>query len=443
MFKLNKSQSRLTKNILSLTVVQIANYLLPLISVPVIVRIIGPDSYGNINFAVSFIAYFQLMICYSFEFTATRKIAKDPDNEAYRTEVFNNVFYTQCILFVISVITFVCLLYTVPALYENKILFVFTFLLSISTLFTQNWLFQAMQDLTKVAILNLVGKFLFTVSVLLVIREKSDYIWQPFLIGIIQIGIAVYSFIWAIRLYNIKFLKFSWNKILSILDDGKAIFASLVFVNLYSATSLVILGFYETPRNVGYFSAASRLITIFRSVLSMPLALAFYPYVGKAFAESHEKGIRIVQKLVPFIIVGLGIVTIAVILISPYFITLFYGEEFINTIFIFQILAVIPVIFSLNNVLGIQIMMNLNMDKQFFWISAGGAVVSVSLNFLFVERFGYMCTTLTMVFTEVFLLVTMYFTLRYHKLNPINPDYFKFSIIVEYFQLLKSRISKK
>lgn len=443
MAKLNKSHSQLTKNVVSLTVVQIANYVLPLISVPIIVRIIGPDSYGKINFAVSFIAYFQLIISYSFEFTATRKIAKDPDNQAYRNEVFNDVFHTQCILFVIAAITFLGLLYTVPALSENKILFVFTFFICISTLFTQNWLFQAMQDLTKVAILNLVSKIIFTVSVLLVVREKEDYIWQPFLIGVIQISIAVFSFIWAFKLYNIKFLKISFNRIINVLNDGKAIFASLVFVNLYSYTSVVILGFYETPKNVGYFTAAERLILIVRSVLTMPLALAFYPFVGKAFAENREAGLRIVQKLIPFIFYSLGLVTIAMILLAPIFIPLFYGDKFLESISIFQTLAVIPLLFSLNNVLGIQIMMNLNMDKQFFLISAAAAVVSVCFNIAFIEKLGYMSTTFAWLITEIFLFVTMYFMLRRHNLNPINFNYFKLPFFLEYLQLLKARISRK
>ena len=80
----NKSRKQLTRNVFSLTVVQIATYVLPLISVPVISRIIGPGKYGAINFAAAFIVYFNLLISYSFDFTATRKIAKDPDNEQNR-----------------------------------------------------------------------------------------------------------------------------------------------------------------------------------------------------------------------------------------------------------------------------------------------------------------------------------------------------------------------
>src|SRR3569832_713296 len=90
---------RLTKNVLSLTLVQIANYVFPVISVPIISRIIGPGKFGLLNFAGAFVLYFVLLVAYGFDYTATRKISRDPDNEQNRNTVFSEVFYTQCLLF--------------------------------------------------------------------------------------------------------------------------------------------------------------------------------------------------------------------------------------------------------------------------------------------------------------------------------------------------------
>src|SRR5579872_2105807 len=117
---------RLTKNVLSLTLVQIANYALPVISVPIISRIIGPAKYGLLNFAVAFVMYFVLLVAYGFDYSATRKISRDPDNEENRGRVFSEVFYTQCLLFVASTVIFAALLFIVPELRINKIVFLFT-----------------------------------------------------------------------------------------------------------------------------------------------------------------------------------------------------------------------------------------------------------------------------------------------------------------------------
>jgi O-antigen/teichoic acid export membrane protein len=180
--------------------VQIATYVLPLISVPIVSRIIGPEKYGTINFAVAYVAYFTLLISYSFDFSATRKISKDPDNIDNRNKVFSEVFYTQCLLFFLSTITFVILLFTVTQLKENKAVVIFSYLLCVSTLFTQNWLFQAMQDLSKVALFNLISKVLFTVAILIVVRKNQDYIWQPLIISVVQAMVAIWSFTWAFKM---------------------------------------------------------------------------------------------------------------------------------------------------------------------------------------------------------------------------------------------------
>ena len=419
---------------------QIATYVLPLISVPVVSRIIGPEKYGTINFAVAYVAYFTLLISYSFDFSATRKISKDPDNVENRNKVFSEVFYTQCLLFLVSTIAFVFLLFTVSQLKENKAVVIFSYLLCVSTLFTQNWLFQAMQDLSKVALFNLISKVLFTIAILIIVRKNQDYIWQPLIISVVQAIVAIWSFTWAFKKYKIKLVKITLLRCWEVLKEERIIFFSLVFVNLYSSTNTVILGLFQNSAQVGYYTAAQRLIIIAQSVLAMPLAQAFYPFIGKAFGEGKEQGLRIAQKLIPLIVVFLGLATIAMFILGPFVIRIFYGHRFEEAIPAFQILTIVPLLFSLNNVLGIQIMLNLGMDKYFFKITASAGVLSVALNFLIIRRFGYIGTTVNWLITELFCFSAMYFVLYRQGLNPINLEYFKFSAMKEYLTPIKNKI---
>jgi O-antigen/teichoic acid export membrane protein len=434
-----KSKQQLTKNVISLTVVQIATYVMPLISVPIISRIIGPEKYGIINFAAAFITYFTLLISYSFDFSATRKLAKNPDDAEKRNQVFSEVFYTQCFLFIISTIAFTILLFTVEDFKANQTVLIFSYTLCLSFLFTQNWLYQAMQDLSKVALFNLVSRLLFTVSIILVIRRNEDFIWQPLLIGFSQTIVALCSFVWAIRRYQLKFLRMPFRRCLEVLWEEKTIFMSLIFVNLYSSTNTVILGLYQSEEQVGYYTAGQRLIVIAQSVLTMPLAQAFYPFIGKAFGEGREQGLRVVQKLIPLIVMFIGTASVAMFILGPFVITMFYGEKFDAAIPVFQILAIVPLLFSLNNVFGVQIMLNLGMDNQFFKISASAAFVSIALNLVLIRQWGYIGTTFNWLATEVFILISMCVVLIRKGINPINREYFKLSSIGEYIQPLKKK----
>src|SRR5438046_2023213 len=110
---MHKNRIGLLKNISSMGVVQIANYAFPLITVPIVARIIGPDNFWVINFSASFIAYFTLLIGFGFDLTATRKVAADPFNEDNRNKVFSEVFITQCMLLLLSLIIFLICLFEI------------------------------------------------------------------------------------------------------------------------------------------------------------------------------------------------------------------------------------------------------------------------------------------------------------------------------------------
>jgi O-antigen/teichoic acid export membrane protein len=434
---MNVEKKNLTKNILSLSVVQIANNVLPLLTVPVISRIIGPEKFGSINFAASFIGYFVLLIGYGFDLSATRKIARDPFSITNRNQVFTEVFYIQTVLLLVSGLIFGWLLHSIPQFKVESLLMIFSFLICISTLFTQNWLFLAMQDMPKVAFFNLITKLLFTFFILLFIKQKDDYVLQPLIIGCIQIVVSITSFIWAFKKYQLSFVKIPLLTTLKLLWTERMIFFSLVVVNLFTSTNIFILGLYQSPAQVGYFTAGQKLIVIIQTILTTPLSQALYPYIGQSFGESKEAGIKMVQQLLPIVLMLTGAAVLGVLLFGPYLIRLFYGEKFYPAISVLYILMFLPLMICCSNLMGIQIMLNLKMDKVFFRITACGAAVSIFLNLMMIRKWGYLAASFNWVLTEFLIALTMFLVLRHRNINPIDLQYFKLSVYKRYYRALK------
>src|SRR5947209_1391365 len=82
---------RFAVNVASLFSVQMANMLLPLLTVPYLVRIIGPERLGLLSFSQAYIAYFTLLINYGFEMSAVRTIAAHRSDRALVDRVFSEV----------------------------------------------------------------------------------------------------------------------------------------------------------------------------------------------------------------------------------------------------------------------------------------------------------------------------------------------------------------
>jgi PST family polysaccharide transporter len=433
------SKKNLARNIFSLGIMQAANYVFPLITVPVISRIIGPEKFGIINFADAVIMYFSLLINYGFDYSATRKIARDPDNAENRSSVFNEVFTSKCLLFVLSVAGFMTLLFTIPQLKQEKEVALFSFIVCLSAVFTQNWLFQGMQDLPKIAVLNFVAKLLFTIMILWVVRKKEDYLWQPLVSGIAYLSVSVFAFFWAVKKYNIKLSLVPVKKCLEVLRSEKTVFFSLVVISLYTTTNTVILGLYQSSEQVGYYTAGQKLIVIIQSVIAMPLAQALYPYIGRSFGESFETGLGQTRKLLPFVMALTGITGLLMIVAGPHFLTLFYGKAFSPSVPVFQILAFIPMIVGMSNIFGMQIMLNLKMDKTFFKITASGALLSILLNLVMVRYWGYIGSALNWLLTEIFITTTMYITLVKKGIQPFSTQYFRAGYITQWIKLILSK----
>lgn len=66
------SRERLTENIVAPYLLQGSSYVVPLLSFPYLVRVLGPDRFGLLAFVQAFMQYFVMLTDHGFSLSATR-----------------------------------------------------------------------------------------------------------------------------------------------------------------------------------------------------------------------------------------------------------------------------------------------------------------------------------------------------------------------------------
>jgi PST family polysaccharide transporter len=441
------NQNTLLKNIFSLSLLQVANNLLPILSIPVIVRIIGPENFGAINFANVVVSYFILLTNYGFDLTATRAIALNRGDVAARSRIFNEVLFSKIFLLLLSVAIFVITLYTMPQLASDKEVAIYSFLIVFSFVLTPSWLYQGMQELYNIAIFNFITKLLFTILVLFVIRQKQDYIWQPFIISVAHILVGIVAFVWAVKRYTIRLYVVSLRKVFEVLWNERVIFFSFVSVNVYTYASALILGLVDTKEAVAFFTASWRLVIIMHTIVTIPLGMSLFPFIGESFGISTEKGIDQVKRTAPFVALLTALMGISVWLLAPFIVTIFYGEAFRPSIGVLRILCFVPMVMGISNLMGVQTLVNLKMDKPYTKIIALGGVLGLIYNFWLARQASYTGAAWAWLLTEVSIAVMMWAYLYRKNIQVLDARYFSYAFIAESIRPIwlsvRQKLSKK
>ena len=287
----NKAATTLIENFLSLSLLQVAGYIFPLITLPYLARVIGIDKFGEIAFASAVIIYFETLVNFGFNYTAIRDIAKNRDNIVFMSKVFSTVMAARIILMLISLMVLEICILTIPFFYDNRLILWLTFLYIPGNIMFPEWFFQAVEQMKYITIINVISKLLFTVLVFFVIKEKSDYIYQPLLVSLGFFVSGIIAIIIIRKKFHIQFSYPSLEDIFLAIKGSANMFIVLFLPNLYTNFSTILLRSYGGEIITGIYSSGYRFISLVDS-LSLVLSRTFYPFLARRI-DKHSLFVKI------------------------------------------------------------------------------------------------------------------------------------------------------
>jgi len=166
-----KPYQRLIQNFTSLSILQIANFLFPLIVLPYVVRVLGPAKYGLINFAAAFIAYFNLISDYGFNLSGTKEISIIRDDKEKLSKTFSTIITIKLLLSIFSFLIFIPIVYFVPFFKNNWEVYVLSYGFVIGGVLFPSWFYQGMEQMKYITIIQVVIRSIVTALIFVLIKK--------------------------------------------------------------------------------------------------------------------------------------------------------------------------------------------------------------------------------------------------------------------------------
>ena len=411
----NETYKRITTNILSLFSLQGFTYILPLITFPYLTRVLGPENYGLIAFATAFVAYFGMLTEYGFGLSASREISINRDNRVQLSKIFSSVIFTKLLIMIVSFLALSLIIFSIDSFRSNWILYIFTFGMVIGNFLMPSWFFLGMEKMRYISILNICTSIIFTVSIFIFVRNSADYIYVPLInsIGAIIIGIIAMRIV--LKEFKIKFNLPSKEDIKAQLKSSWHIFISNVAISFYTTSNVFILGIFASTTEVGYYSAAEKIIYVAIGLLG-PISQSLYPHISSIANKSKEDATNFIKKIIVYVGSFTFIISITLFFAAGLILNILAGNQFENSIPILRILSFIPFIVGLSNVFGVLFLIALGYANR---VSRVQLIVGLCYPLLLVPMTYYLKDIGTAI---SFLIVECVITLLFWKIyrNVIN-----------------------
>lgn len=411
--KINSSKNGKTvfANFGYLSLLQIAGYVFPLITMPYLACVIGADGFGKIAFASAIVVWIQTISDWGFNLTATRDVAQNRNDKEKVSRIFSNVLWARCILTILSGLILLFVVLVVPYLRENADIIFVTFLLVPGYILFPEWFFQAIERMKYTTIFNLIIKLIFTISVFIFIHKREDYLIQPLLttIGYLLCGIgALYLILkkWGYTLYKPEL-----TEILETIRNSADVFINNLMPNLYNSFSVMLLGFFCGSTANGVYDGGNKFPTIFYNFQSV-LSRAFYPFL----ARRPDKHSFYAKLNIGSALIG----AVFLIAISPLVIKIMLGDEFEKSVIVMQILSFSVVFLAMSYTYGTNYLIINHKEKPLRNLTFVSSIVGMCVSIPLVYYFSYIGAAVTVLFCRGLLGIGSYVLAKYVNDNNLR-----------------------
>lgn len=397
------------------------NFLLPLITLPYLVRTLGLGGFGQMGLALAVNQYLLLLSEYGFTLSSSRDVARQLEDRDAISAVFWNVQLTKLLLVIVAAILLVCGTWLVPSFAAQRRTVVIGFLIVVGNLLTPTWLFLGMDAMRRLTLLTIIPRILAIPATFWLVRDGTDV---PYAMAIQSMPMLFTGLLALMYVRSARWVEWSRPQAAVIRDQvrrGWPLFVSSVSTSLYTSSTPLVLGLVAGNSAVGLFSAADKVRVAAQSLI-VPIGQVFFPRINVLLHREPARALATIRQVL-MLQGSLNFVMSAVLLVcAAPIVHLAYASAASETGAVLRVLSPVVFIVGLSTVLGTHVMLSLSMSSTFSRIILLGGLWHLLALAVLVPRYGAMGAASALLTTEFGILLGMIACLSHAGSAPMLSD---------------------
>ena len=379
--------ARLRSNVAALSILQIMNYAVPLATVPYLVRVLGPANFGLLAFAQALVTYFDLLTDYGSLLSATRAVAVHRHDFHALARIFWRTAAARLALAFACALVLGVLVLAASPLRAAGALYAAAFLTVIGTAVFPVWFFQGIEQMKFVTAALASARLLTVPALFLLVRRPDHYVRAAAIQGAVPVlaGILVTPILWKSLRRGVY--RPTLAEIGDVLRDGWSAFVANSALVFNATATITVLGLVAGPTEVGYYSAADKVIRALSSLLT-PVTQALYPHLNSLKTHAPHRIAGLMRRSYFWIGALALCVSLATFALARPVGLALWGHGFLRSVAVLRCLSPLPFLLALVNLIGIQTLLVLGLDSLVSRAVFTCALVNVALTAWLSSSYG-------------------------------------------------------
>lgn len=351
--------------------------LLALVTLPYLMRVLGPSAFGQYAFGVAACGVLTLLIDYGFNQLGPKAVARETGLDGDGCGGLRALFWA------IQSARLVVALLALPGLWlaaslaratdeYGGVLPVFA-LAALSALLFPQWFLQGALRLRTLASALAVARCVSALATILLVHAPTQ---APLAVAL-SAGTGSLAGLLALvdgqYRRSISWSRPRWADSWRWLREGRGLFGSTLAVATYSTGAPLLIGMLTNPTALGLFSAGDKLRVAVQALLAV-VGTAAFPRFARWIHEDRAQGLAAARRLLMLQLALAGIAVGLICLGAEAAIRLAVGPSFLAAVPVAQLLSLCIVCTAISNTLGVQVMLPLDMERLFTRILAASAI---------------------------------------------------------------------